>query len=187
MSKGTLLVKKTVLIALLGASLNAVKFCLMYIPNVEAVTLLVAVYTYVFGLSVGLPAALVFCTLEGLIFGFNPSWLLSYFIHWPFISLTSYACKRLRIKNPLLLALIIGAATALFGLQSTFIYYLAGGAAGKPGWEQRFWLTYASGAPFYIAQVACNLILVSCAFIPAAGLLRRLGERYFGKTPDRLL
>lgn len=182
MPKSTLFVKKLVLIALLGASLNAVKFCLMYIPNVEAVTLLIVVYTYAFGLSVGFPATLVFCVLEGFLWGFNPTWLVSYFIHWPFISLVTYLCKLLKLKNPLLLALIIGAATALFGLQSTFVYSLTGGAVGKPGWTERFWLTYASGAGFYIAQVATNLILISCAFLPASRLLNKLGQRYFGNS-----
>lgn len=180
MPKSTLFVKKLVLIALLGASLNAVKFCLMYIPNVEAVTLLIVVYTYAFGLSVGFPATLVFCVLEGFLWGFNPTWLVSYFIHWPFISLVAYLCKLLKLKNPLLLALIIGAATALFGLQSTFVYFLTGGAVGKTGWTDRFWLTYVSGAGFYIAQTVTNLILISCAFLPASRLLNKMGQRYFG-------
>lgn len=169
------------LIALLGASLNAVKLLLMYIPNVEAVTFLITVYTYCFGLSVGLPATLVFCTLEGFIFGFDPSWLVAYFIHFPFISIVSYACRLLKLKNPIIIALIIGAATALFGFQSTFVYFLMGGAIGKPDWLNRYWITYSSGALFYIAQIASNLILVSIAFKPAVKLLDRLGDSYFGR------
>lgn len=164
----------------MGASLNAIKFCLMYVPNVEAVTLLILVYTYAFGLSVGLPATLVFCVLEGFLWGFDPSWLVAYFIHWPFISLVSYGCRLLKIKNPLLLALIIGAATALFGFQSTFVYYLTGGAVGKSGWLARYWATYAAGCWFYVTQIVCNLILVSCAFTPLYRLLVKLGARYFG-------
>ncbi len=181
MSKSTLAIKKTVLIAVLGASLNAVKFLLMYIPNVEAVTFLISVYTYCFGLSVGLPATLVFCTLEGFIFGFDPSWLVAYFIHFPFIAVVSYACKLLKIKNPFLIAFIIGAATALFGFQSTFVYFLIGGAIGKPDWLTRYWITYSSGAAFYIAQIVTNLVLISVAFKPATKLLNRLGDSYFGR------
>lgn len=181
MSKTTLAIKKLVLIAVLGASLNAVKFLLMYIPNVEAVTFLVTVYTYCFGLSVGLPATLLFCTLEGCIFGFDPSWLIAYFIHFPFVSVVSYCCKLLKIKKPLIIALIIGFVTALFGFQSTFIYFLLGGAVGKPGWAERYFITYSSGAFFYIAEIVTNLILITAAFKPATKLLNRLGDGYFGR------
>lgn len=168
------------LIALFGASLNAVKFCLMYIPNVEAVTLLITVYTYCFGIGVGLPATLVFCVIEGLLFGFNPSWLVAYFIHWPSIAIATFLIKKLKIKNSVLVAVIIGAVTALFGLQSTFTYFLTGGAVGKDGWVSAYWAMYISGWAFYVTQVVCNLILISVAFTPLTKLLNRLGRSYFG-------
>lgn len=180
MSKSSVYIKKLVLVALFGASLNAVKFCLMYIPNVEAVTLLIVVYTYCFGLGVGLPATLVFCTIEGFLFGFNPSWLVAYYIHWPFIAIVTHFIKKLKIKNSVLIAIIIGTATALFGLQSTFTYFLTGGAVGKAGWVERYFVQYASGWAFYVTQVVCNLVLISIAFTPLTRLLDRLGRAYFG-------
>ena len=184
MSKSARFVKKTVLIALLGASLNAVKFSLMFLPNIEAVTLLIALYTYCFGLGTGLSATLVFCVLEGLFWGFNPTWLIAYFIHWPFVSIVAFACKQFKISHPALLALIFGAVTALFGLQSTFIYLLLGGVIGRGGWTEKYLLVYTAGTAFYIAQVVCNLILFAVAFKPLARLLERLGRYYFeGKAP----
>ena len=181
MSKSTLLIKRLVLIAVMGASLNVVKFALMYIPNVEAVTLFIVIYTYVFGLSMSLPATLVFCVIEGFLFGFDPSWLIAYFIHWPFIALVSYGCKLLKIKNPILIAIIIGCATALFGFQSSFIYFLTGGAVGKEGWLKRYWIYYMAGIWFYVAEVASALVMVSCLFKPLTKVLTKLSDSYFGK------
>jgi len=152
----------------------------MYIPNVEAVTLLITVYTYCFGIAIGFPAAMVFCVMEGLIFGFNPTWLVSYFIHWGFVSVAAYLIKILKIKKPILVALIMGAVTALFGVQSTFIYYLLGGAVGKAGWEKAFLATYVAGWVFYVTQVICNLVAITVFFKPLTNKLFVLGDRYFG-------
>lgn len=167
------------LVAVLGASLNVIKFCLMYIPNVEAVTLLVAVYTYCFGISVGLPATVVFCTIEGLLFGFNPTWLVSYYIHWGFVAFSAFALKQLKIKNSVIITLVMGCVTALFGLQSTFIYFLIGGAVGKENWVNSFWAMYLSGWVFYLVQVVCNIILFLFAFKPVTKVLDKLGKKYF--------
>lgn len=179
MSKSTYLIKKLVLIAVLGASLNVVKFALMYIPNVEAVTLFIVIYTYVFGLTTSIPATLVFCVIEGFLFGFDPSWLIAYFIHWPFIAVVAAFCKLLKIKFPLLIAVIIGLATALFGFQSTFIYYWTGGAIGKPGWVDRYWMTYMAGIWFYVAEVASALVMITFLFKPLVKVLTKLKCKYY--------
>lgn len=167
------------LIALLGASLNVIKFCLMYIPNVEGVTLLIVVYTYCFGLNIGLPATVEFCTLEGLLFGFNPTWIVSYYIHWGCVAILTHIIKLLKIKKAVSIALIIGTLTATFGLQSTFIYYLLGGAVGKANWVDRFWITYISGWAFYLTQTVCVVVMISVGFKPLSKVLDKLKNRYF--------
>ncbi len=181
MSKSTVYIKKLVLIALLGGSLNVAKFLFMYIPNVEVVSLLIVVYTYSFGLSVGFPATLVFCCIEGLIFGFNPTWVVSYFVHWPFLSLVTYGCRLMKIKHSFPIALVVGAVTAMFGVQSTFFYYLLGGAIGKPQWVEKMLATYISGWLFYLVQTVVNIVLVTVCFRPLTSLLTRLGDKYFLK------
>lgn len=178
MSKSTIYVKKLVLIALLGASLNAFKFCLMYIPNVEVVTLLIVAYSYVFGLGIGFPAAMVFCVLEGFIWGFNPSWLFSYFLHWGALSSVGYLLAVCKIKKPLIIAIIIAIITALFGVQSTFMYYLTGGAVGKVGWVDRYIKTYLTGTVFYITHVVSNFFILLFAFDTVKILLNKLKQSY---------
>ncbi|MFA6867144.1 MAG: hypothetical protein WCR54_06465 [Clostridia bacterium] len=178
--------KKIVLMALLGVSLNAFKFVLMYIPNVEVITLLIVVYTYVFGLNIGMVATLVFCTLEGLLFGFNPSWLLAYFIHWPTICLVAAFLKKIKVTNPIIIGICITAITALFGLQSTFTYFLLGKAIGRPNWVRNYWLLYLSGGVFYIVQCVSALLSIIFVFNPLYTLLTKLGKKYFNRPQNNL-
>lgn len=180
MSKTTVYIKKLVLIALLGASLNAFKICLMLIPNVEVVTLLIVVYTYVFGMKTGMGATLVFCVTEGFLWGFDPSWLIAYFIHWPTVCVVAFLIKKSNLKNPLITASIITAVTAMFGFQSTFTYFLTGGAVGTANWLVRYWAMYYSGIVYYAVQCASSLVSISIGFKPMCDLLTKLGGKYFG-------
>ncbi len=179
MSKSSLYIKKLVLIALLGASLNAFKFVLMYIPNIEVVTLLIVTYTYVFGLGTGFFATMLFCTLEGFLWGFNPTWLSAYYIHWGLLSLVTYLLKLLKIKNAIIVAFVTALVTALFGLQSTFMYYLFGGGIGKSGWIDRYMATYISGALFYITQTVSNFVILLLAFKPICYFLEKMKSKYY--------
>lgn len=186
MAKNLLYIKKLVLIALLGASLNAFKLVLMYVPNVEVVTLLIVTYTYAFGLSTGFFSTMVFCTIEGFIWGFNPTWIFSYYIHWGFLSLAAYFLKLMKIRKPIFIALIIAFVTSLFGVQSTFMYYLTGGAVGKSGWQARYIATYLAGATFYIVQVVSNFVILLFAFKPVCSFLGRMNAKYFYDNENKI-
>ncbi len=179
MSKNYLHIKKLVLISLLGASLTAFKFVLMYIPNIEVVSLLITVYTYAFGLGIGFFASMVFCTLEGIIWGFLPTWIIAYYIHWGFLSLTAYILKKQKIKQPIVIALFVALITSLFGIQSTFLYYLIVGGIGKLGWEDRFVATYLSGVSFYITQTIGNFVIILLAFKPLSRFMEIMKKKYF--------
>lgn len=182
MIKSFIYIKKLVLIALLGATLNAFKFILMLIPNVEVVTLLIVAYTYVFGLGVGMSATILFCALEGLLFGFDPSWLLAYFIHWPTVSLVAFFVKKSNLKNPLIIALIFSAVTAMFGFQSTFMYMVTGGAIGTPRFFSRYITLYYTGLAYYGVHIASSFVSIFFGFEPIADLLKKLGIKYFGNA-----
>lgn len=172
-------IKKLVLIALFGAFLNAFKFFLMYIPNVEIITLLIVVFTYVFGLGIGIGATIVFCVMEGLLWGFDPTWLISYFIHWPTIALVAFFIKKGGLKNPIIIALIISVVTALFGFQSTFIYMLTGGALKSTNFFSRYLTFYAAGIKFYLVHILSSFISIVAGFTPIVNILVKLKTKYF--------
>jgi hypothetical protein len=178
MNKTTCHIKRLVLIALFGALCSAFKFFLMYIPNVEVVTLLIVVFTYVFGLGMGMGATIVFCVIEGLIWGFNPTWLVAYFIHWPTVSLVTFFMQKGRLKNPIVIAIIISAVTVLFGLQSTFTYMITGGGIKATNFVSRYLSLYTSGIIFYVVHVVSSFISVAVGFTPVRILLTKLNKRY---------
>lgn len=151
----------------------------MFIPNVEAVTLLITVYTFSFGLSLGMGSTLVFCFMEGLIWGFDPSWLLAYFIHWPCVCITAALLKKSAMNKPFLIALIITFVTFLFGFQSTFTYFVIGGAIGKENWIKRYFAMYASGVIFYAVQCISSFISIYFFFAPLSSFLAKQGAKYF--------
>ena len=76
--------KALALVGLMAATVECGKLALSFLPNIEVVTLLLALYGYVFGWY-GVSAAVVFVCIEPMIYGFGP-WLLTYMIYWPAVS-----------------------------------------------------------------------------------------------------
>ncbi len=183
MTKSALYIRRIVLIALLGASINAFKFLLLIIPyNVEVVTLLIVVYTSTFGLGIGMGATLVFCVLEGVFWGFDPTWLVAYFIHWHVVSLCAFGVKKAGLKNPVIVAAVFAFITLCFGFQSTFTYMLTGGAVKGANLGKRYITLYASGITFYAVHIASSFLSILAGFKPLTELLGKLGARYFGNS-----
>ena len=73
--------RRLVLCALLAAVMTVLQLALAPLPNIEPVSLLVLVYTLVFGRDV-FYIVFTFILLEGLVFGFH-LWWMSYLYIWP--------------------------------------------------------------------------------------------------------
>ncbi|HQC55222.1 MAG TPA: hypothetical protein PKX91_05835 [Clostridia bacterium] len=170
-------VRELVLIALLTAVLSAGKMALSFIPNVEIVTVCIIAFTFVFGIKIGMPSTLIFCAIEGAIYGLAP-WLLSYFIYWPLLSvvtaLLTKAIHKNKVAIPVLIAFFM---TSFFGVLTTFVdtCFYSGG--------QSFWNFYAAmyvrGIYFYLVHIISNIIVVGVLFTPLTKLLEKNKEHYF--------
>ncbi len=147
---------KVALVGIMAATAEVGKLALAAIPNVEIVTLLLALYAYVFG-CLGILAAAVFVCIEPLIWGFG-SWMLSYFIYWPLVALIFWLLGATRVKNRFILAGIAVTLTAFFGVLTSAVD--VGFFMGKfDGFLYRFSIMYMRGLPFYITQIICNAAL----------------------------
>lgn len=180
MIKGQNATKIIVLIALLTATLTGGKFALSSIPNVEIITLLIMVYTIVFGLRISLPTVLIFVTLEMFIFPFN-TWVLSYYVYWPMLAIVTRLCSKLIKKNQYLFpALIAGVMTLFFGVLTSFIdacFY-----AGEQTILSMFVAIYVKGVTFFIIHFVSNVVVLAVAFLPLVKLLTKLKERFFANN-----
>ena len=163
--------------AMYAALLVGGKEALAALPNIEVVTILIAVCAYVWGPAVVFPAVNVFIAVDIAIWGVN-TWIISYFIHWNFVALIFWLMSKLPFRrNVFRVALAVFAATVLtvcFGVLTSFVDVMVGYAGGF--WVNfenvfgRFAVMYAAGVWFFVTQTVCNVLLFAVAFLPLVKL-----------------
>ena len=154
---------KLALIAIMAATLEVGKLALSFIPNVEIVTLLCAVYGYVFGYY-GVIATYIFVGIETLIWGVN-TWVVTYLIHWGCVALVFMLFGKFKIKNRLIITATAVLLTAAFGVLSSLVDTGLLTGFWNDFWK-RFAILYVRGFAFYIVQIVCNLLLFLIVFKP---------------------
>lgn len=159
-------VKGIVILGLLGTLLFVAKLALAGLPNIELVSLLVMVYTTVFGRRALYPIY-TYVALECLIFGIH-FWTVSYLYVWAFLAFLSWLLRGM--GNPLGWALLSGAFGLFFGAQCALVYLVTGGWAAALCW----WVT---GIPFDVLHCAGNFALALVLFVPCQRILIRLSAQ----------
>lgn len=178
----SLAAKYVVRVALMAAMLSALKFALSFIPNVEVVTLLILVYSAVFGAAYAIPAALVFCAAEVALYGLG-SWVPLYFVYW---TLLAFAGSALLKKRKLWVAVTLAFfMSVLFGVLSACSDTLFA-AVNLSGAElSRYWIAYyLRGLYFDVVHVVSNAVVVGAAFCPLVRLLSRLDASSSRRAPE---
>ena len=149
------------LVGITAATVECGKLALAALPNIEIVTLLVALYGYVFGWY-GVASAVVFVSIEPLIYGFG-TWLPSYFIYWPLVAVVFMLLAKMRVRSRWLLTAAAVVLTVFFGILTSLIDVgLLSGNFDR--FFYRFGVYYARGIVFYAIQIACNAVLFPLAF-----------------------
>ena len=149
-------------VGLMAATVECAKLVLAAIPNVEVVTLLLAVYGYVFG-WLGVASAALFVCIEPLIWGIGP-WVITYAIYWPSVAAVFMLLRRINVKNRWVISGVAVLMTFTFGILSSVIDGLF-----LFGLTRRFFINiilyYSRGIPFYITQMACNAVVFAALFV----------------------
>lgn len=184
--------------AMYAALLVGGKEALAALPNIEVVTLLVAVCAYVWGAVAVFPAVNVFIAVDMAIWGVN-TWIISYFIHWNIVALTFVLLSKIRHKRKAVEIVVATVAavvlTVLFGVLTSFVdvmigYTGEGFFADFDNVLARFAVMYANGVSFFVTQIVCNAVLFATAFAPLVKLnvrarIRLLGEESATPESDR--
>lgn len=175
--------RRAALIGVATGLLEAGKFVLNAIPNVEVVTLFCALYGYVFGLY-GIVSIYLFVGLEVLIWGFSAysMWIVSYLIYWPLLGLIFWILGQRKVHNRVVITLIAVVMTVFFGVLTSLIDCGILGGFHNHFWK-RFAIYYTRGVTFYVTQVICNLVLFITVFPTLAPLLTKLYANYVGNSP----
>mgnify|MGYP005768041289 FL=1 len=161
-------------VAVFTALLLAAQYALWFVKGVEAVTVLLLVFSYRFGVRCGVLSAVAFSLLRCLLFGFFPNVVLLYLIYYPLFA----ACfggvgnalrRRADLKTQLLLTALAVLFTALFTLLDdavTPLFY---------GYTKEAALAYfLASLPTMTMQCACALLTVFLLFRPLMAVLRRV-------------
>ena len=155
----------------MAATLEGGKLALSFIPNVEIVTLLCAVYGYVFGIC-GIIATYIFVGIETLIWGVN-TWVLTYLIHWGCVALVFTLFGKFNVNNRLIATATAVIMTAAFGVLSSLVDTGLLTGFFDDFWK-RFAIIYTRGAVFYIVQIVCNLLLFLIVFRPLVNRVEKI-------------
>ncbi len=177
MKKRTVLTAQYVTqVAVMAGLITALKFALSFLPNVELITLLIAVFSTVWGLKYSLPATIVFCLVEMAIYGVG-SWLLLYIIYWPLLAVIFYYALRNK-KTPVAMGISVGIGlilTALFGVLSACTDTLfVIGAVSKDMLGTYFVSYYLKGLWFDIVHVVSVVISLLVLYIPLVKVCERI-------------
>ena len=171
--------KKVALIAIMTATIEAGKLALSAIPNVEVVSLLCAVYGYVFGL-IGVVSIVLFVGIETLIWGVN-TWVLSYLIYWPMVCMIYWLLRILKVHSRLIITAVIVVLTAFFGVLTSLVDVGLFSGFWEDFW-QRFAIYYSRGIVFYVVQIACNAIVFPLLFLPLVKVLAKFRDKFLDKA-----
>ena len=176
MSKSKNAVRYTALVGMMAATIECAKLALAVIPNVEAVSLLIALYSYVFGWA-GVLAAVVFVCIEPLVWGFG-TWVVSYFIYWPLLGVVFFILGRMKIKNRFVITGMITLSTFLFGILTSLVDIgLFSGSFDR--FFYRFGIYYARGIVFYVVHITSNLIIFLLLFPILVKVLKDIKVKIF--------
>lgn len=179
--------------AMFAALLVAGKMALATIPNLEVVTLFVALATYVWGVGVAIPAVLAFIAVDVAIWGVN-TWVVSYLIHWNVVVVCFWLLEKIPFRRRVVEVVVAtGLAVVLtvcFGVLTTAVDTVVGftGQGFFVDFEsfgKRFAAMYVAGVTFFVIQTATNLVLFSTVFLPLVAVNRKAQLRMFGKEQER--
>ncbi len=153
------------LMGMMAAALEAAKFVLSFLPNVELVTLLIILYTLYFGKKV-LPVIAVFVLLEGCRYGFG-LWCVMYLYAWPLLAGVTWLLRRQR--SAWVFSILAGAFGLSFGALCAVPYFFAGGPAAAFSW-------WVAGIPYDIIHCVSNFLLCRLLFCPLRDVMEKIGN-----------
>ncbi len=161
-----LTLRQIALFGMLGAITFVAKVAMAGLPNIEPVTLFIAVFAVVFGKKALYPIY-TYVAMELLFYGLH-LWSINYLYVWLILAVAAWLLRS--VEEPLVWAVVCGGYGLLFGFFCTPVYLVSGG----PGYALSWWL---SGIPFDIAHCIGNFVMALLLFVPLRKLLTKLYAR----------
>ena len=167
-------VRTVATVGVMAATLECAKLVLSFLPNIEILSLLTAIFGYVFGWA-GVVSSFIFVLIEPLIWGFGP-WFITYLIYWPSLALVFMLLGRRGVSNRWIISAIALLMTVGFGLISAVIdcaLYLG----INEHYPKNLLIYYLRGIGFYLAQIGCNAVFFPTLFIFLSAKLSQIKDK----------
>ena len=164
MSEKTRPVLDLVQIAAMTAVLEAAKFLLNALPNVELITVLLMVYTVHFGYRKAMCSALLFALLESMWWGIS-IWTVTYFYVWPLLVIVTALIPK--GESAFMYVLLAAGFGLLFGMLCALTTLVTAGWKAAAAW-------WAAGIPYDLIHCVSNGLTAAILFRPLVHALEKL-------------
>lgn len=161
----SLSLREIALLSVLAAILIVSQVAMSVLPNIELVSLLIIVYTRVYGVRVFYPIA-VFVVLQGFIYGFH-LWFINYLYVWAILAVVTLLLRRKASHG--CFVLLSTAFGLLFGALCSPPYLFIGGVPAMISY-------FVAGIPFDILHGIGNLFIAAILMKPIYRLLTDLNR-----------
>ena len=162
-------IQKITRIALLSAILYVSKVALEFLPNIELVSLLVVIYSLVFGWETILIVT-VFNMFELIQWGFG-TWWFSYLYVWPLLCAITMLLKKLIKEEFVIWAIVSGVFGLIFGSLFALFYLFV-----DTKYAFAYWI---SGLPWDVVHCIGNFVLMLVLGKPVYKLLKMLNQKVY--------
>ena len=158
-------VKDIALIGVMVAIIEACKFALSALPNVELTSFWIITFTLMFKkrIFVVIP---VFILIEGLVYGFGLWWFM-YLYAWPMLAIITLIFQK--NKSVWIWTVISGIFGLLFGLMCSIVHLVVGGPAAAFSW-------WVAGIPWDLIHGVSNFIIMLVLFHPITRAMKKISS-----------
>ncbi len=157
-------VRRLVFIAVIIAVLEAAKWALNAVANVELISVLTIVFTMYFGWKISLPALLLFALIESLWWGLS-IWTVTYFYVWPLLILVTWLFRKQMNR------VTAACLSSLYGFAFGFLCALTTLVIGGPSAAFAWWV---AGIPYDLVHGVANFLIAFILFDPLMNVLQKL-------------
>lgn len=175
-SKGKLAIRDLCLVGLMVAVIEACKFAMASLPNIELTSFWLIMFTLCFGKR-SLFAVPVFILIEGAVYGFGLWWVM-YLYTWPLLVLVVFLLRK--SDNVLTWSLVSGVFGLFFGLLCAIPYFFTGAIGSNLANGFRAVFAYwVAGIPFDLIHGVANFVLMLVLYHPMASIMKKARARFF--------
>lgn len=150
------------LVGMMVAVIEACKFAMAALPNVELTSFWVILFALCFGRRIYLVVP-VFILIEGLVYGFGMWWFM-YLYAWPLLAVVTRALRRM--DSAVGWAVVSGIFGLMFGALCSIPYGVLGAVDGLESGLRAAFAWWIAGIPFDLMHAAGNFVLMLALYRP---------------------